>query len=38
MDGFGKPVCMRGKTCDDEMTRRIRSREQFPTGFSGEVI
>jgi hypothetical protein len=37
-DGFGKPVCMTGKTCDDDDTRRIQSREEFPTGFLGEVI
>jgi hypothetical protein len=22
-DGFGKPVCMTGKTCDDDVTQRI---------------
>jgi len=29
---------MAGKTCDDDVTRRIQSREEFPMGFLGEVI
>jgi hypothetical protein len=29
---------MTGKTCDDDDTRRIQNREEFPTGFLGEVI
>jgi hypothetical protein len=37
-DGFGKPVCMTGKTCDDDVRRRIQGREEFPMGFLGEVI
>jgi hypothetical protein len=29
---------MTGKTCDDDVTRRIQSRDKFPIGFLGELI